>query len=121
MCLHQTLILGIIGSKDVHKTNAEDEVPLWGLQGSSSEFSVYDFSQVLEATGNFSEENKLGQGGFGPVHKVSEMKTQMHGSRFLRRDRASHYVQMQCFALFDLPENFPCFCMNQLFLCDAPV
>jgi len=30
---------------------------------------IYDFSQVLEATDNFSEENKLGQGGFGPVYK----------------------------------------------------
>ncbi|CAO2147667.1 unnamed protein product [Urochloa humidicola] len=62
-------IKGIIGSQDVHKTNVEDEVPLWGLQESSSGFSVYDFLQVLEATGNFSEENKLGQGGFGPVYK----------------------------------------------------
>ncbi|KAF2912124.1 hypothetical protein DAI22_11g233300 [Oryza sativa Japonica Group] len=52
------------------KTNAdEDEAQIWGLQGRSSEFSIYDFSQVLEATDNFSEENKLGQGGFGPVYK----------------------------------------------------
>lgn len=96
MGLHQTLIIGIIiGSQDMHnKTNVEDEMPLWGLQGSSSGFSVYDFLQVLEATGNFSEENKLGQGGFGPVYKVSENKTHMHGSRFIRRDRISHYVQM---------------------------
>ncbi|CAL4991375.1 unnamed protein product [Urochloa decumbens] len=34
-----------------------------------AEFTVYDFLQVLEATNNFSEENKLGQGGFGPVYK----------------------------------------------------
>ena len=35
-----------------------------------SEFSVFDFDDILDATDNFSEENKLGEGGFGPVYKV---------------------------------------------------
>ena len=35
-----------------------------------AEFAVFDFHQLLEATVNFSDENKLGQGGFGPVYKV---------------------------------------------------
>jgi hypothetical protein len=52
----------------------EDEALIWGLEGRSSEFTVYDFSHVLEATDNFSEENKLGQGGFGPVYKVHKTK-----------------------------------------------
>ncbi|KAG2558600.1 hypothetical protein PVAP13_8NG285100, partial [Panicum virgatum] len=47
----------------------EDEALIWGLEGRSSEFKIYDISQIIEATGNFSEENKLGQGGFGPVYK----------------------------------------------------
>jgi len=47
----------------------EDDVIVWGLQGRHSGFMVYDFSQILDATANFSEENKLGQGGFGPVYK----------------------------------------------------
>ncbi|WVZ50653.1 hypothetical protein U9M48_001886 [Paspalum notatum var. saurae] len=47
----------------------EDESLIWGLQGRSSEFTIYDISQVSEATDNFSKENKLGQGGFGPVYK----------------------------------------------------
>uniref|UniRef100_K3ZP42 Uncharacterized protein n=1 Tax=Setaria italica TaxID=4555 RepID=K3ZP42_SETIT len=47
----------------------EDEAIVWGLEGRSSEFMIYDFPQVLEATANFSAENKLGQGGFGPVYK----------------------------------------------------
>ena len=32
---------------------------------------VFDFQQLLQATNNFSEENKLGQGGFGAVYKVN--------------------------------------------------
>lgn len=30
----------------------------------------YDLSTLQAATENFSDENKLGQGGFGPVYKV---------------------------------------------------
>ncbi|TVU17836.1 hypothetical protein EJB05_33896, partial [Eragrostis curvula] len=58
------------GSQDKAKRKMkEDEALIWGLEGKNSEFTIYDFSQVLKATGNFSEENKLGQGGFGPVYK----------------------------------------------------
>jgi hypothetical protein len=36
---------------------------------------LYDLSTLRAATDNFSEENKLGEGGFGPVYKViSSMK-----------------------------------------------
>jgi hypothetical protein len=49
-----------------------DEQLGWELEGRSSDCKVYDFSQILDATSNFSDENKLGQGGFGPVYKVSE-------------------------------------------------
>uniref|UniRef100_J3N0S9 Uncharacterized protein n=1 Tax=Oryza brachyantha TaxID=4533 RepID=J3N0S9_ORYBR len=46
----------------------EDEL-VWEMEGEISEFSVFDFHQVLVATDNFSEEKKLGEGGFGPVYK----------------------------------------------------
>ncbi|CAN6372738.1 unnamed protein product [Urochloa humidicola] len=62
----------IKGNNDPHKAEMnmkEDGTIVWGLEGRSSEFMVYDFSEVLEATANFSDENKLGQGGFGPVYK----------------------------------------------------
>nr|TKW01523.1 hypothetical protein SEVIR_8G186600v2 [Setaria viridis] len=55
------------GLHDKAKMNVkEDEEVNCGLEGRSSEFTMYNFSQVVEATSNFSEENKLGQGGFGP-------------------------------------------------------
>ncbi|XP_035815841.1 G-type lectin S-receptor-like serine/threonine-protein kinase RKS1 isoform X3 [Zea mays] len=39
------------------------------MEAHLSEFWVFDLHQILEATDNFSEENKLGEGGFGPVYK----------------------------------------------------
>jgi hypothetical protein len=46
--------------------------------GKNSEFSVFDLEQVLEATDHFSEENKLGQGGFGAVYKVNYCIGKIH-------------------------------------------
>ena len=40
----------------------------------SSESLLYDLSTLKDATNNFSEKNKLGEGGFGPVYKVRNTK-----------------------------------------------
>ncbi|KAL6654903.1 hypothetical protein ACP70R_008368 [Stipagrostis hirtigluma subsp. patula] len=56
-------------SKKGQSRSQEDEELVWELEGRNSEFIVYEFSEVLGATNNFSDENKLGQGGFGPVYK----------------------------------------------------
>jgi hypothetical protein len=34
------------------------------------ELPIYDQATILKATNNFSFNNKLGEGGFGPVYKV---------------------------------------------------
>ncbi|GJN20308.1 hypothetical protein PR202_gb07671 [Eleusine coracana subsp. coracana] len=41
----------------------------WEMEAELSDFSIFGFNQILEATSNFSEQNKLGEGGFGPVYK----------------------------------------------------
>ncbi|KAM0822357.1 hypothetical protein ACQ4PT_071545 [Festuca glaucescens] len=46
----------------------EQVLKLWKIEESDSEFSLYDFDQIADATGNFSDEHKLGQGGFGAVY-----------------------------------------------------
>ncbi|TVU38650.1 hypothetical protein EJB05_12034, partial [Eragrostis curvula] len=47
----------------------EQVLKLWKVEESDSEFSLYEFDQIADATNNFSDDNKLGQGGFGPVYK----------------------------------------------------
>lgn len=42
-----------------------------GNQVNGSELPLFNFTCVAAATNNFSEENKLGKGGFGIVYKVN--------------------------------------------------
>ncbi|CAN6318981.1 unnamed protein product [Urochloa humidicola] len=54
--------------KHANKLQGGDELD-WEMEAELAKFSVFDLHQILEATDNFSEENKLGEGGFGPVYK----------------------------------------------------
>ncbi|XP_044978481.1 G-type lectin S-receptor-like serine/threonine-protein kinase At1g11410 isoform X3 [Hordeum vulgare subsp. vulgare] len=61
------------GNLNVHDqaamNRAEEDTLVWRLEEKSSEFTLFDFSEILHATHNFSKEALLGQGGFGPVYK----------------------------------------------------
>ena len=37
----------------------------------------FDLSTIEAATNNFSDENKLGEGGFGPVYKVYHLNARV--------------------------------------------
>jgi len=39
------------------------------------ELPLFDLASIAHATNNFSHDNKLGEGGFGPVYKVCEQFT----------------------------------------------
>ena len=45
-----------------------------GSKGKMKELPLFEFQVLAAATDNFSLSNKLGQGGFGPVYKVSMHK-----------------------------------------------
>ncbi|KAL6871520.1 hypothetical protein ACP4OV_014349 [Aristida adscensionis] len=50
-------------------SKTEEALKLWRIEESSSEFRLYDFPELAAATEHFSDENRLGRGGFGPVYK----------------------------------------------------
>lgn len=47
---------------------------LVGDQVDTPDLPIFSFDSVASATGDFAEENKLGQGGFGTVYKVNQLK-----------------------------------------------
>ncbi|KAM0837739.1 hypothetical protein ACQ4PT_061437 [Festuca glaucescens] len=55
-------------TRRIHNLQGGDEL-VWEMGAEFSDFLVFDFHQILEATSNFSKQNKLGEGGFGPVYK----------------------------------------------------
>ncbi|TVU23979.1 hypothetical protein EJB05_26371, partial [Eragrostis curvula] len=56
-------------NNNLQQQQGGDEQLDWEMDAELSEFSVFDFDDILDATDNLSEENKLGEGGFGPVYK----------------------------------------------------
>ncbi|CAD6333403.1 unnamed protein product [Miscanthus lutarioriparius] len=61
----------------------------------SSEPLTYDLSTLRAATDNFSEENKLGEGGFGPVYKSTLPDGQVIAVKRLSRTSKQGHVEMK--------------------------
>ena len=58
-------------------TNNNETLDIWNRE-TSSDSPLFDFNQIANATGNFSSDNKLGEGGFGPVYKVLPICFHLH-------------------------------------------
>lgn len=78
------LIMSILNIEKVHLQVRptvglhQGEALMWTTEGNvSSDFCLFDFPQIQQATNNFSEENKLGQGGWpclqGMIFDVGRM------------------------------------------------
>ena len=60
-----------IGGNAIPST-IHDKVKKQNKDGHAShELQIFSFESISVATNNFSTENKLGEGGFGPVYKVN--------------------------------------------------
>ena len=47
-----------------------ETVALTEVENEDLELPLFEFEKIANATSNFSNDNKLGEGGFGPVYKV---------------------------------------------------
>jgi hypothetical protein len=54
-------------------TQYSDGNDLEGELSNGDDLKVFSYSTIIVATNGFSSENKLGQGGFGPVFKVTHL------------------------------------------------
>lgn len=56
----------LLGATSLDKTNIAEST-----RGDDMDLPLFDLVDIEAATDNFSNENKLGEGGFGPVYKVN--------------------------------------------------
>jgi hypothetical protein len=79
----------------------EQVLKLWRVEESDSEFSIFDFDQIADATDNFSDDHKLGQGGFGPVYKVLGVLSEMpcFSSRHAESPSINWHTRLLCHVL----------------------
>ena len=57
-------------SSEDTKSELSEANRVWRAEKKEVDLPMFSFASISAATNNFSIENKLGQGGFGPVYKV---------------------------------------------------
>ena len=66
------MLIQELGGGNVIPSTVHDKVKKQNKDGQAShELQIFSFESISVATSNFSSENKLGEGGFGLVYKVS--------------------------------------------------
>src|ERR1044072_4493565 len=62
--------------------SGESQTKLWTpfdmKEKEDIDIPIFDFATIANATDNFSIDNKLGEGGFGPVYKVNKIMLISH-------------------------------------------
>lgn len=72
-CFKNSEVLSVVDARKSREMSAETSGSVeLSVESNrlSAELPFFNFSCMSEATNNFSEENKVGQGRFGPVYKV---------------------------------------------------
>lgn len=70
MRLIRNILLGITGNNSFSEQYLNEE-----NEGQDLDLPLFDLGTITDATGNFSIDNKLGEGGFGPVYKVCNSRS----------------------------------------------
>uniref|UniRef100_A0A0E0JPL8 non-specific serine/threonine protein kinase n=1 Tax=Oryza punctata TaxID=4537 RepID=A0A0E0JPL8_ORYPU len=73
----------------------DSEVKHWESEEAGSHFVLFSFSQIANSTNNFSAQNKLGEGGFGPVYKGSLLDGQDIAVKRLATNSAQGLVEFK--------------------------
>nr|GFB22515.1 G-type lectin S-receptor-like serine/threonine-protein kinase At4g27290 [Tanacetum cinerariifolium] len=65
------IIIAAVSISSYEPMNTKDEEYSMEIQRDDTELSYFSLTMILKSTNDFSDDNKLGEGGFGPVYMVT--------------------------------------------------